>query len=229
MFSIKNGQLIMYSVDEKYKNYLRSYDHRVSLKENRKFYGILVTNNNVDYYVPFTSKIDKKTNPKLTINIKEKNKIIAKLLLNNMIPVNESESTIVNIDAEKYKEYYNKEIIFLRKKSVQEEILKKISNMYEVLKDEENRDYLFFKQLCCDFKQLEEKCIEYKRVQAMITELKYINIEDDLYYIYDNIKNKEQFEDCARTLDKEENKGNIKNKNINDILKIIKIEENNVD
>ena len=215
MFSIKNGQLIMYDINEKYEQYLRNYDNKVSLKENRKFYGILVTNNNVDYYVPFTSKVNKNTNSKLTINIKDKNEVIAKLLLNNMIPVNEEESKIVDINSEQYKEYYNKEILYLRRGIVQQEILKKISKMYEVIKDKNNRDYLFFKKICCNFPLLEEKCIEYNRVQKILPNLKYINNEKDLYYIYDSLNDKNLFEEYVKKIDKEENINEIKNIDIN--------------
>ena len=34
---IKNGQLKMYDISERYKNYLRKFDSRVSEKESRKF------------------------------------------------------------------------------------------------------------------------------------------------------------------------------------------------
>ena len=87
---IKNGKLIMYDISEDYKQYLRQYDNKVSEKESRKFYGILISKDNTDYYIPFTSKIEKKTNSKLTVTVKDTNNcVIAKLLLNNMIPVNE--------------------------------------------------------------------------------------------------------------------------------------------
>jgi hypothetical protein len=70
MFKIKNENLKMYDVTEEYKDYLRKYDNRVSKKENRKFYGILVSKDNIDYYIPFTSKVNKNTSSKLTVNIK---------------------------------------------------------------------------------------------------------------------------------------------------------------
>ena len=160
---IKNNQLIMYDISEEYKDYLRKFDEKVSKKDNRKFYGILITKNNIDYYIPFTSKIDKKTSSKLTVNIKDTgNKIIAKLLLNNMIPVNENESFIVDINKSKYKDYFNKEIAYLRKKHVISEILRKAENIFNVLENPENSDYEFFYTLCCNFKILEIKCLEYK-------------------------------------------------------------------
>ena len=154
----------MYAISEKYTNYLRKFDNKVSEKEDRKFYGILITNDNMDYYIPFTSKVEKKTSSKLTVNIKDKeNKVIAKLLLNNMIPVNEKDSYIVDINNSKYKDYFNKEIEYLRKETVIKEILRKTDNVFKVLENPKSFDYTFFRNLCCDFKKLEEKCIEYNK------------------------------------------------------------------
>ena len=116
----------------------------------------------MDYYIPFTSRVDKHTSVKLTVNIREKNQIIAKLLLNNMIPVKMETACIVEIEKEVYKDYYNKEISYLRTVRAQSEILKKITNMYQVLENEDSGDYAFFKKLCCDFKLLEEKCRKWK-------------------------------------------------------------------
>ena len=161
---IKNGKLLMYDISEDYKNYLRNFDNRVSMKENRKFYGILITKDNMDYYIPFTSKIEKKTNSKLTVNVKDtNNRIISKLLLNNMIPVGKNDAILVDIKTSEYKDYFNREIIYLRKEKVIGEILRKVDNMFKVLENPKNIDYEFFRKLCCDFKMLEEKCIEYHK------------------------------------------------------------------
>lgn len=161
---IKNGKLLMYDISEDYKNYLRKFDNRVSMKENRKFYGILITKDNMDYYIPFTSKIEKRTSSKLTVNVKDtNNRIISKLLLNNMIPVNEKDAILVDIEKSKYKDYFNREIRYLRKEKVIEEILRKVDNMFKVLENHKNIDYEFFRKLCCDFKMLEEKCVEYHK------------------------------------------------------------------
>lgn len=154
----------MYDISEDYKQYLRQYDNKVSEKESRKFYGILISKDNTDYYIPFTSKIEKKTNSKLTVTVKDTNNcVIAKLLLNNMIPVNEKDSFIVDVEKSKYKDYFNKEIAYLRKQSVIQEILRKVDNIFKVLENSNNPDYNFFKKLCCDFKLLEEKCVEYNK------------------------------------------------------------------
>lgn len=163
MIKIKNGKLKMYDISNEYKKYLTIYDSKVSLKQTRKFYGILITKNNMNYYIPFTSKVHKKTNPKLTVNIKNKGKIIAKLLLNNMIPVNINDAYVADIEKSKYKTYFMEEIRYLRSKKVEKEIVKKVENIFQVLKDEKHYDYFFFKQVCCDFELLEQKCIEYSK------------------------------------------------------------------
>lgn len=161
MVKIKNNQLMMYDISAKYKEFLRKYDTRVSQKASRKFYGIIVSNDTVDYYIPFTSKINKRTTNKLTINIKDKDKIIAKLLLNNMIPVNIKDTKIININKSKYKNYYNKEIQYLRKENVKNELLRKINNIFNTLENKSSNDYEFFNELCCNFKLLESKCKEW--------------------------------------------------------------------
>lgn len=161
MIRIKNGKLKMYDISNEYKKYLSQFDRKVSLKENRKFYGILVKKEEKNYYIPFTSKINKKTNPKLTITIKNRNEIIAKLLLNNMIPVNMEDTSVVDIVNSQYKTYYMNEIRYLHSKQIENEIIKKINNIFGVLEDEQHYDYLFFKRLCCNFVLLEKKCEEY--------------------------------------------------------------------
>lgn len=154
---IKNEKLRIYEVDEKYLKYLGRYDKNVRTKSNRKYYGILITNNNIDYCIPFTSKV-KKRNLKLTVNIKEKDNVIAQLTINNMIPVNSSVVKEINIRNEKDKYYLYRELYFLRKVKVQEEILKKAENALRVLKDKNNKDFTFFKSICCNYFILEFKC-----------------------------------------------------------------------
>ena len=106
MFEIKNKNLKMYSISEEDRDYLSMFDSKVSLKDNRKYYGILVCKGCIDYYIPFTSRINKNTSKKLTIDIKNQDgNIIAKLLLNNMTPVNIEDTKIVDINSSKYKTY----------------------------------------------------------------------------------------------------------------------------
>lgn len=124
VIKIKNNRLKMYDISNEYKKYLSKFDTRVSLKDNRKFYGILIN--------------------------KE-----------GMIPVNMKDAHVANINDLQYKTYYMSEIRYLRSKNVQKEIIKKVNNIFEVLENTKHVDYLFFKELCCNFKLLEQKCREY--------------------------------------------------------------------
>ena len=89
---------------------------------------------------------------------KKKGSIIAKLLLNNMIPVVKKEAIIVDVKNSIYKDYYNAEIEYLRNKKVQNELIKKIDTIFEVVNNKEDSRYDFFSKLCCDYKLLEERC-----------------------------------------------------------------------
>ena len=158
---IKNGHLLIYEVDALYRKYLEEFENKVSQKEGRKFYGILIKKDEHEYCIQFTSKV-KKRNSKLTINIKNKNKTIAQLLLNNMIPITEQCIRLVEIEKEKYVDYLKSEIIYLNNKNVTKEIITKALNMFKVLEDNENIDYNFFKGICCDFEKLEDIYKNYK-------------------------------------------------------------------
>ena len=39
---IKNGHLLIYEVDSLYRKYLEQFESKVSQKEGRKFYGIII-------------------------------------------------------------------------------------------------------------------------------------------------------------------------------------------
>lgn len=158
---IKNGHLKVYEVDSNYRKYLERFESKVSQKDNRKFYGILIKKDKYEYCIPFTSKV-KNRNSKLTINIKNKNKVIAQLLLNNMIPVTDTRIKLVDIENEKYADYLKSEIIYLSNKSVVKEIVLKSRNIFEVLQNDRHHDYNFFNKLCCNFNKLEKVYLEYK-------------------------------------------------------------------
>lgn len=159
---IKNGHLMVYEVNSEYRKYLEQYETRVSQKEGIKFYGIIIKKDEHEYCIPFTSKV-KQRNSKLTINIKNKNKVIAQLLLNNMIPVTEEQTKLVEIEKERYSDYLKSEIIYLTNKKVINEIITKASNIFTVLENKKHIDYIFFKSICCDFKILESIYKKYKK------------------------------------------------------------------
>lgn len=151
---IKNGRLMVYEVDYEYRKYLEQFEPKVSQKNNRKFYGILIRKETHEYCIPFTSKV-KKRNSKLTINIKNKNKTIVQLLLNNMIPVTEKQIKLVDIEKEKYSDYLKSEIVYLTNKKVIEEIITKVSGIFNVIENKKHIDHIFFKSICCNFNKLE--------------------------------------------------------------------------
>lgn len=160
---IKNGHLLIYEVNIEYRKYLEKFESKVSQKDSRKFYGILIRKDKYEYCIPFTSKV-KNRNSKLTINIKNKNNVIAQLLLNNMIPVTDKQVKLVEIEKEKYVDYLKNEVIYLGNAKVVEEIMKKVTNIFNVLDDKNNKDYIFFKSLCCDFDKLEHIYIKYNNM-----------------------------------------------------------------
>lgn len=217
---LKNGQLIIYEVKKEYLEYLSKYDNNVRQKSDRRYTGVLISDKDVDYCVPLTCQI-KERNKKLTVNIKDKERTIAQLTINNMIPVKESVINIVDISNDKDKNYLNKEVAFLRKENNMVNLLKKAQYIQEVLFNPKSYDYNFFKKLCGNFELLEDKCIEYDRVKNIIEKLSYINNVEDLYYIYDGLNNQDNFENVVRLLDTPENSKNISEMSkdeINDVL-----------
>lgn len=160
---IKEGKFSVYEIDPMYLEYLSKYDKNVRKKSNRKYYGILITKEKTDYCIPFTSKVKKK-NPKLTINIKNKKEVIAQLTINNMIPVIDDVVHKVNIKNDKSKYYLYRELYFLRKYDVIQEILNKAEKVLNVLNNKNNIDFDFFKVVYCNFKLLEMKSNEWKNI-----------------------------------------------------------------
>ena len=160
---IKEGKFSVYEIDPMYLEYLSKYDKNVRKKSNRKYYGILITKEKTDYCIPFTSKV-KKRNPKLTINIKNKKEVIAQLTINNMIPVIDDVVHKVNIKNDKSKYYLYRELYFLRKYDVIQEILNKAEKVLNVLNNKNNIDFDFFKVVSCNFKLLEMKRNEWKNI-----------------------------------------------------------------
>lgn len=124
---LKNGQIIVYEISKEYLNFLRKLDHRVSVKQHRRFIGILLSDKGTDYCIPLSTKVYTSKGyqrvPNLTTTIYAKGNPIAVLLHNNMIPVPPSELTIVDIDNEPDKAYLLTELRYLSRHK--EEILKK--------------------------------------------------------------------------------------------------------
>ena len=73
-----------YKINEEYLDYLRKYEKKISFtkedKQNRKFVGVVLQINNVDYYAPLSSMI--KLKHKIDFFIYHKSRIISCLKLN---------------------------------------------------------------------------------------------------------------------------------------------------
>ena len=81
----------LYYVDEDYINELRNVDERVLLnKSTRPYLGVVLSINDLNYFVPLSSLKKKKLNNQLSIKLFEVNNIqnrLGYLLFLNMIPV----------------------------------------------------------------------------------------------------------------------------------------------
>lgn len=100
-------EMKFYQIDSSYLNILRQVDERVPL--NKEFYGrkgarpyigIMLSVENIDYFVPLSSK--KKRTSFVVMPIYDSNRVqIASLLLNNMLPVPPKFRKLLNMDGVK--------------------------------------------------------------------------------------------------------------------------------
>lgn len=151
-------KVTFYKIDTDYLKKLRAKDSRVSLKNNRAFVGVLIEINKQDYCIPLTSTVvptsGKKRNPMVTVNVfDDENKIIACLLLNNMIPVKTEvcERIDFNLLPEDKKRYHIEEYIYISQNY--DNIFRKANSIYNYRIDGKNP---FLNSVCCDYKLLEE-------------------------------------------------------------------------
>ncbi len=171
-------------VKSDYLKYIRKFDIRIPVKTNRKFIGLVIFINGMQYVVPLTSKstferIDKgkkKRSPLVTTNLKN----VADILHNNMFPVPMKELEKINDISFEKDSYLNYEYRLIRKKWAT--INLKSMNIYRNRYDEQNRDYYFLKRICCDFKKLEEECKGWTYDHLMIN-LKNKNISKEFLEI----------------------------------------------
>ena len=221
---MKNGRIKWYIVNKEYVDYLKRYDEKIqniNYKNSSKPYiGIILSINNFDYYVPISSAKPKHYSMNENtdfVKITDGNKILSAINLNNMIPIFESDITMLNYgelsryflfkdktSELKYISLLRREIFFINNRS--RDLLERAKSLYEI---KYNTPYTSMARRCCDFNLLEEKCIEYNRTKAILPNLKNINNIEDLYYIYDNLDNQDLFEDVAVCIDSIGKNGNI--------------------
>lgn len=155
----------LYTINKEYVDYLRKYDKRVSIHHGdntRPFVGIIYNYQDIDYFIPLSSKKQK------FINMKDNAPTIVKLdkgylgcaLLNNMIPVPSSEYHVINIQKIEDKNYKNllaNQLSEISSTRFANELNKKFNHL--IKKQEYKKPYL--KNLCCDFDLLHNKAKEY--------------------------------------------------------------------
>lgn len=231
-----SNSLKWYAINKEYVEYLRRFDNRVQYidydSQFKPYIGIILNISNFDYYVPISSvgnkprKIEKYTKMKEDIDLfkvfDKNNKLLSVLNINNMIPINKENVERVSyehidkyrsfktpLEKKRYVYFLQVELAVMRRS--QNYIISKASDLYdEKFKNSSSR----IAKRTVDFDKVEEKCIEYSRVQTLLPELKHIINKEDLYYIYDNLNNQDEFEKVAQTLDTP-----IKSANIQDMSK----------
>ena len=171
-------------IDKDYVEYLKLFDNKVQnidYKDKLKPYiGIILNVNNFKYYVPITSakaKYIKQNNNLDIVYIKDNNqKLLGVLNLNNMIPVNDNEITLLNFTKlRKYRKFDNlneeyKYISFLSMEIVYIRLLSKVitHKAQKLYAEKTNNPHSKISQRTNDFKLLEEKCLEYQNNKVII-------------------------------------------------------------
>ena len=157
-------RLKFYLVDEKYIDYLKAFDKHVpnvvyKNSHDKFFCGIVLINNNQNYFVPISHK--KNVNERLNIKIKNvSKKTIASLRFQYMIPVPRWAIKLLPIKELKdikYKNLIDKELHFCWENN------NRIKNKARQIRSLINTTY--GKGQCCDFVLLEKKCKEYAEVE----------------------------------------------------------------
>ena len=156
-------------VNSDYCDYLRKYDKRVSYnkfeKELRPFIGILFEIDTCKYFAPLSSPKTKHKNMKNTVDFfKIKNGELGAVNFNNMIPVNEKNYTLVDLNKEtltiaelKYQKLLREQLTWLN--SNYNQVKNKSFKLYQLYNSGKLAENI--KSRCCNFKMLEEKCVEY--------------------------------------------------------------------
>ena len=156
-----------YEVNGDYVNYLAPYapylfHNRQSGQVNeRKYIGIVMQVNGMDYFAPLSSFKQKHTRMKEGLDF-IKVQSYAVINLNNMFPVPSSEYTYVDFAAvqdPKYRSLLLAEYRFI--KSIQEKIRKNAAALYKhKLANKENTPLA---RRCNDFRLLEALCTDYEK------------------------------------------------------------------
>ena len=170
-------KLNLYSVNDEYIKYLRKFENKVYdnkeeiRKYERKYVGVVLEINSLNYYVPMSSPktsdyIDKKNkiirkDTKTIMRIYERNLLYGTLKISNMIPVpiTELEPYIISNEKDlKYKNVILSEIRYINKNS--KKIIKNAKLVYNQKIKKEDIGYI---KNTVDFNLLEEKLKEWNK------------------------------------------------------------------
>ncbi len=153
----KKGEKIkIVKVDTEYLKELQKIDSRVPKKNNRPYLFLKLKikdkNNDISYCIPIFSLKNKKPKENITYSIKDQNKVISNLMINNMIPVPKNKITEIRVEnLDKVdKNLFIKQSSYIKKDFPK--ILEKAQNFYKQMKTSKSK-YLL--RLACDFTRLE--------------------------------------------------------------------------
>ena len=171
-------KLKLYTVDEQYVRYLRGFDARVMFwncphyKKQRKYLGVVLKINGFEYFAPLSSPKEtdyiyikgEKRVRKNTVSIirlvSDKGRLLGKVKLSNMIPVQPEFVELYDLIAETDRKYANlvqDEMICIRK--CKSEILRNAQILYnQKVKGYSGIGYL---NSNVDFKRLEQACLAF--------------------------------------------------------------------
>ena len=212
-------------INPDYCDYLRKFDNKVYINSNNKstrpFIGVLFSIGNIEYYAPLTSPKPKHQVMKNTLDfLKLDNGNLGAINFNNMIPVTKKNYTIEKLNKQNLSTYN------LQYQNLEKQQLIWLNSYYYQVKGKAQKLYNFYnsnkladniKKRCCNFPLLEEKCKEWEKVYNTLPILNYIKDEDTLFYIYDNLSDKNNFDRVIELLDNDTFSKDITTMNIKDL------------
>ena len=162
----KMDNIKLFEIDARYVNYLSSFaqhlfhNKQAGQSNERKYIGVILTVNDMDYFAPLSSFKLKHVHMQETLDfIKVRN--YAVININNMFPVPDGLAIYVDISKErnpKYKSLLLAEYRII--KSMQEKIRKNAQLVYK--HKVENGNSTALAKRCNDFQLLETACKQYK-------------------------------------------------------------------
>ncbi|MCC8061271.1 MAG: type III toxin-antitoxin system ToxN/AbiQ family toxin [Clostridiales bacterium] len=162
-------RLNLYRIDMKYiRNLAHADDHVMSIspqihKETRPFIGIILICGSKKYCIPLSSPKEKHKTMKNDLDftkIYDNNRIIGVLNFNNMIPVEDTYTTILNLrilpsdspEERHYKKLAIKQLTFCQQN--QDAIIKKANKLYTMVTS--GKASIQLQKRCCNFLKLEK-------------------------------------------------------------------------